>query len=279
MSSRSCPTRRCPSRRAGCAGCRSGCSTSRSCGSSAADGIGVVGEVRRDRVAVLVVRHPLVQRLRRALGDAAVLLAGDQQRVEDAPAVVDGDVAQHRDLAGLGVDLDDRHVRAERERRVGAVEVELVAQRRRARARRAASTRPSTPTASSAHVTATWPARRRRAAPPSPTTMSSAAASSRWAAICLARSSTSFGGDVDRRCRRSAATASPSCPTPRGTRSVSELTSVILSIGMPSTSLASIANAVWWPWPCTLVPANTRGGAVVVDLAPRRTRRAARPVR
>ena len=32
---------------------------------------------------------------------------------------------------GLGVDLDDRHVGAERERRVGAVEVELVAQRRR----------------------------------------------------------------------------------------------------------------------------------------------------
>ncbi len=44
---------------------------------------------------------------------------------------------------------------------------------------------------------------------------------------------------------------------PRGTFAVSELTSVILSIGMPSTSLANIANAVRWPWPCTLVPANT----------------------
>jgi hypothetical protein len=49
----------------------------------------------------------------------------------------------------------------------------------------------------------------------------------------------------------------PNVPEPRGTRAVSELTSVILSIGMPSTSLASIANAVAWPWPCTLVPANT----------------------
>ena len=49
----------------------------------------------------------------------------------------------------------------------------------------------------------------------------------------------------------------PIVPAPRGTRSVSELTRVILSIGMPSTSLASIAKAVWWPWPCTLVPANT----------------------
>ncbi len=38
-SSRSCPTRRCPWPRAGCAGCRSGCSTPRSCSSSAADGI------------------------------------------------------------------------------------------------------------------------------------------------------------------------------------------------------------------------------------------------
>ena len=41
---------------------------------------------------------------------------------------------------------------------------------------------------------------------------------------------------------------------------------MILSIGMPSTSLASIANAVWWPCPCTLVPANTVARAVVVDL-------------
>ena len=49
----------------------------------------------------------------------------------------------------------------------------------------------------------------------------------------------------------------PSVPAPRGTVAVSELTSLILSIGMPSTSLASMANAVWWPWPCTLVPANT----------------------
>ena len=41
---------------------------------------------------------------------------------------------------------------------------------------------------------------------------------------------------------------------------------MILSIGMPSTSLANMAKAVWWPWPCTLVPANTLADAVVVDL-------------
>ena len=43
--------------------------------SSAADGIGVVHQVGRERVAVGVVLHPLEQRLGRALGDAAVLLA------------------------------------------------------------------------------------------------------------------------------------------------------------------------------------------------------------
>ena len=42
---------------------------------------------------------------------------GDEQRVEDAAAVVDRDVAQQLDPAGLAVDLDDRDVRAERERR------------------------------------------------------------------------------------------------------------------------------------------------------------------
>ena len=66
---------------------------------------------------VLVVDELLPQRLRDALDDAAVLLAGDDQRVEDPAAVVDRDVAQRRDQAGLGVDLDDRDVGAERERR------------------------------------------------------------------------------------------------------------------------------------------------------------------
>ena len=41
------------------------------------------------------------------------------------PAVVDGDVAEQLDLAGLGVDLDDGDVGPEGERRVALVEVEL----------------------------------------------------------------------------------------------------------------------------------------------------------
>ena len=203
---------------------------------------GVVDQRRGERVAVVVVLHPLVQRLRGALRDAAVLLAGDEQRVQDATAVVDGDVAQHRDLAGLGVDLDHRHVRAERERRVGAVEVELVAQRRGLETvgqlrRVARRRRPARPT------TAPRPARRPRAGRRSPTTMSSGDASSRWPAIWRARSSTSLDATwiaLPAVCSE----REPIVPAPRGTRSVSELTSVILSIGMPSTSLASIANAV-----------------------------------
>ena len=58
-------------------------------------------------------------------GDAAVLLALDEQRVEDRAAVVDGDVADDADLTGVEVDLDDGDVGAERERRVALVEVVL----------------------------------------------------------------------------------------------------------------------------------------------------------
>ena len=53
----------------------------------------VVGERGRERLPVGVEEDLLVQRLRDALREAAVLLAGDEQRVEDAAAVVDGDVA------------------------------------------------------------------------------------------------------------------------------------------------------------------------------------------
>ncbi len=89
----------------------------------------VVGERGGERLAVGVEDDLLVQRLRDALGEPAVLLALDEQRVEDAPAVVDGDVPPRRDLAGLGVDLDHRHVRAERERGAVLVEVEPGVQR------------------------------------------------------------------------------------------------------------------------------------------------------
>ena len=75
----------------------------------------VVGEGRGQRVAVRIEDHLLQERLRRALGDAAVPLSLGQQRVDDGARVVDGHHPPQHRLAGLGVHLDDRHVRPERE--------------------------------------------------------------------------------------------------------------------------------------------------------------------
>ena len=80
---------------------------------------GVVGQVRGDRVAVGVVAHLLEEGLGRSLGQAAVTLALGEQRVEDGAGVVDGDQPAQVDPPGLGVDLDHRHVGAEREGRPG----------------------------------------------------------------------------------------------------------------------------------------------------------------
>ncbi len=55
-----------------------------------------------------------------------MLLPAHEQRVEDPTAVVDGDVADQLDPAGLGVDLDDCNVRTERVGRLALVEVERV---------------------------------------------------------------------------------------------------------------------------------------------------------
>ena len=78
-------------------------------------GHGVVHEARGDELAVFVVDHFLVHRLRDSLRDAAVNLALDQQRAEDFAAIVDRDVSQKFRLTGLRIDFDDRDVGAERE--------------------------------------------------------------------------------------------------------------------------------------------------------------------
>ena len=59
-----------------------------------------------------------------------MLLAGHEQRVEDASAVVDRDVPQEPHLPRFDVHLDDCDVRAERIRRLALVEVERRGQRR-----------------------------------------------------------------------------------------------------------------------------------------------------
>src|SRR3546814_1048165 len=74
---------------------------------------GVVGQVGRDGVAVLVEADLFEERLSGTLGDATMALALGQQRVEDATRVVHGDVAPQHDPPGLGVDVDHRAVGAE----------------------------------------------------------------------------------------------------------------------------------------------------------------------
>ena len=83
------------------------------------DQIGVLG------IAVLVVAQLLEQRLRDPGCDAAVNLPVGDERVDDRSRVIDRDHPLQVDRAGLGVDLDDRDVSAERERRLGGCEVGL----------------------------------------------------------------------------------------------------------------------------------------------------------
>ena len=78
----------------------------------------------------VVVDRLLEQRLRDALGEAAVHLALDDQRVDDLADVVDAGVVADLDLTGLGVDLDRAQVGAVREREVLRVERRVGVQRR-----------------------------------------------------------------------------------------------------------------------------------------------------
>ena len=93
-------------------------------------GHGVVGQVGREGIAVVVEDHLLPQGLRHPLGDATVLLTGHQQGIDDAPAVVDRDMTDRIHLARLHIDLDHRHVGSEGER--GAILGEVDSRRQRA---------------------------------------------------------------------------------------------------------------------------------------------------
>ena len=63
----------------------------------------------------------LEQRLADALRDAAVDLAVDDQRIDGAPDIVDGGVADDLDHAGVGIDLDLADVGAVGKRRLATV--------------------------------------------------------------------------------------------------------------------------------------------------------------
>ena len=67
----------------------------------------VVGERRAERLAVRVEAHLFVERGADALGRAADDLAVDDHGVDQGAAVLDHDVVQDLDFAGLGIDGDD----------------------------------------------------------------------------------------------------------------------------------------------------------------------------
>ena len=74
---------------------------------------------RGDGVAGLIEQNLFEQGLGNPLREAAVLLASDQHRVEDAPAVVHRHQAGQADVPGLDIHVDDGDVGAERERGAG----------------------------------------------------------------------------------------------------------------------------------------------------------------
>ena len=57
-------------------------------------------------MAVAVIDRHFHQRLADALNDAAVQLAGDDQRIDDGAEVVDAGVFHQFGHAGVGIDLD-----------------------------------------------------------------------------------------------------------------------------------------------------------------------------
>ena len=63
---------------------------------------------------MLVVDDFFVQRLSDRLHNAAVNLAVDQHRIDHFAAIVDRDIFEELDVAGLFIDFDDADVSAER---------------------------------------------------------------------------------------------------------------------------------------------------------------------
>ena len=167
-----------------------------------------------------------------------------QQRVHDRARVVDGRQAQHADITGVGVDLDDRHVRPERER--GAAGGEVVVGVEAAGAARRPAPASSTRTVRRARGRRRRPGRRRSRRPRAIRPRSSLACSS----MSRAETTTAEPATCSERDAK--------VPSPRATRAVSECThadarrSVRRAWRMPIW-----ANAVSWPCPCGDTPTAT----------------------
>ena len=222
----------------------------------------VVGEVAVTRVAVGVVADLLEQRLPDAGGDAAVLLALDEQRVDHRAAVVDGDVAQEAHGARVEVDLDDGDVGAERERGpvlVGtpssAASVSGSGERRRPAVGQLGPRQRRGRHAGDADRPAASCRRRRRPDRPRASTRPGA----------RARSTSDTAAPMD---RRPAELQRPRAP---GAAAAWHEVGVAVDEGDPldrdaGRSWTSIAYAVWWPCPCDEGAGAHRRRAVVVHL-------------
>ena len=122
------------------------------------------------------------------------------------------------DAAGLEVDLDDGDVGAERERRVALGEVQLVREAALVQAVGPAGWR-RWPPSPARPTTAPWRGRRHTCRPSSPLDDVVLVRLEQVGGELLGPcSSTSLDGDVHGAARRSAASASPSCPRPGGPR-------------------------------------------------------------
>src|SRR6266446_5505255 len=222
----------------------------------------VVHQRRREELAVVAVDDAFEQRLADPLGDGAVDLTLDDQRVDDGAAVLDEGVAPESDAPRLAIDLDDGDVHGAGERRPRRVEVHGGLEARGAPGGGAYARR-----VTSLSITARWGAPRTHARPSSSVT-SEGLASRQWAASAWSFSLT-----------RSAATAAlpsietaprlPKVPLPRGATSVSTASTRTASMEMPRRSPTSCAIVVAWPWPCDgkLVTQLTVPSAPIVTVA------------
>jgi hypothetical protein len=83
----------------------------------------IVGQGAVDELALLVERQPLVKGVANPLGDDAVDLAGDNQRIDHSAAIMHHNVFQDAQLHGRRIDFDDHCVCPRRGGAFGRAEI------------------------------------------------------------------------------------------------------------------------------------------------------------
>src|SRR5712692_8595312 len=201
----------------------------------------IVHEARGEELAALVESRLLPERLADALGEAAVDLALDEQRIDEEARIVYRHVAEKARLARVPVDLDHGHVSAEGEEHAAAgLDVLL---RMQAALGGCRDLLPGDRTVGHA------PHGESAVGRPD-------VGGRRLEAICCAFSRTLVA--LPRACMPPrAADRLPKVPTPLRTRAVSPWTTLTMSMGICSSSATSCAKAVSCPWPCEAEPVST----------------------